>query len=537
MHMNTKRILPWLTAALLMASACSIDNVRETDDSRNDGDYVDVCLSVQPQGELRTRATYNKDGVSYVPSISQGKKVDMLIYAVYEVIPNDKINENEGKYRLLVQYGLGDRDNCEYSFGEGQTVLKPAFSEGETGGVEKIMLRLMRGREYAVAFWAQNHETEAFNTSDLRKVEVIYKDAKNNDEFRDAFCKVEVFRAAAGLSQTVILQRPFAQINVGTTGADYYNHLSFANQNYQEGAVKKSVLYSSITLTGVANFIDVVTDEISIIKTDNFDGTTATFAPAKIAAYLDVPDKELWDAEANNKLSLGQLIGSDDPDIASKPDLEPDPAQFFPSFVENEEFLMINLDDHGDSTDGYPQAHTENANLAGYLKYKTVYPTIDEKGGYLTETFKYLSMCYVLVPAAKVSDSDPEEEPAEKVSDPDSEKETSDPYRGSVINVSFKMGDNADLKNDDTKGLWCNEPITLTSVPVHRNWRTNILGGLDRKNTNYPQEGDDPSSLFEKKYIEATVYVSPSYDGDYNRKPGSGQEWSEDKKNASTETK
>lgn len=534
MHMNTKRILPWLTAALLMASACSIDNVRETDDSRNDGDYVDVCLSVQPQSELRTRATYN-------PSISQGKKVDMLIYAVYEV-NRDKDKDNEiVDYKLLVQYGLGDLteyglENKGKTVGKGQTVLVPAFSGGKIDQQHEIKLRLMRNREYAVAFWAQHNDTKAFNTSDLRKVEVIYKDAKNNDELRDAFCKVEVFRAAAGLSQTVILQRPFAQINVGTTGADYYNHLSFANQNYQAGApVKKSVLYSSITLTGVANFIDVVTDEISSIKTDNFDGTTATFAPAKIAAYWEVNP---WD-NVENKLSLnlGQLIGSDDPETANTTDSGPDPdAQYiFPSFVENEEFLMINLDDHGDSDKTYNKAHTtEDANLAGYLKYKTEYPTIDEEGVYLTETFKYLSMCYVLVPAAKVSDSDPEEEPAEKVSDPDSEKETSDPYRGSVINVSFKMGDNANLQDDDTKGLWCNEQITLTSVPVHRNWRTNILGGLYGKDKNYPDKDvEDPSSLFEKKYIEATIYVNPSYAGDYNR---NGQEWSE-QKNASTETK
>lgn len=517
MHMNTKRILPWLTAALLMASACSIDNVRETDGSRNDGDYVDVCLSVQPQGELRTRATYGKDGdniISYVPSISQGNYVDMLIYAVYEV----NRNEDKIEYKRLVQYGLGDltgygsEDDHKPAVGEGQTILRPAFSEGKTNEKEKITLRLMRGREYAVAFWAQNHETSAFDTRDLENVVVYYENAQNNDELRDAFCKVEIFIVSPdnGLLREVVLQRPFAQINVGTTGADYYNHLSFANQGYKpDDPVKKSVLYSSITLEGVSNCIDVVADKISC--TEDFKGK-AEFAPAKIAAYWEV-DKDI------EKLSLHELIGSDtEPDPETDPDSQ---AYIFPTFVDKEEFLMINLDDHGDSDKTYNKAHTTGANAAGYLKYKTEYPTIDEKGGYLTETFKYISMCYVLVPAVP-SETD------------------SDPYSGAVLNsVSFKMGDNADLDRNPEEGRWCNKEITLTSVPVHRNWRTNILGGLYGKGTNYPDEGDDdPSSLFETFDIQATIYVGPAYDGDYNRnKPGSGQEWSEQKKNASTETK
>ena len=473
-----KRLLPLLLGGLLMTTACSNENVWSYDGGKaDDGEYVDVNFSVNPQNELATRATVESG--KYVPTIAQGKQVDMLIYAVYEVVRNE--NEDSRPvtaYNHLAQYGTEN----------GQTIVKDPFKK-EDGNVGKYTttLRLMRNKEYAIAFWAQSSKAkDVYNTSDLTKVTVNYKNAENNDELRDAFCKVEMFTVSPNQNINVILQRPLAQINVGTTGADYYNHLYLHND--------QPVLYSSITLTGVANCINVVEDKI--YSTEGF-GKTVTFTPAKIAAYWDIEDIEN-SLSKNSEYDLDLILGSDDPDAEGS---QAGSTTNTPTakYLEKEEFLMINLD-------GHPQQvkHEKDINSMGYLQYKTAYPTLDKGGEFLTETFKYISMCYVLVPASLNAQ----------------EGKTVDQYYSSTLSeVKIEM-------YNSKKGF---RTLTVNEVPVHRNWRTNILGGLYKEDRNRPDDDpgpDDPSSFFSGT-VNARIYLSPTYEGEYNSKD-EGNSWHQD---------
>ena len=85
-------------------------------------------------------------------------------------------------------------------------------------------ITLAKGQTYKVAFWAQDEDCEAYTVSDDMKVTVNYANDENkgnNDETRDAFFKTVEFTVTGSTSIDVELKRPFAQINVGVTKADW----------------------------------------------------------------------------------------------------------------------------------------------------------------------------------------------------------------------------------------------------------------------------------------------------------------------------
>ena len=488
-----------LLASLLVWS-CTNDSGREVVTGGEEaGEEVEITFSVSSESAaLLSRADEEgKNGPGqWQNSIGRGQNIDMLIYAVYE--------ENGGEPTLLTQYGEGlkgtkvdedDTDGTDAFNGEEPALKNRQIKDGsdgytivnlgdrfKNGDTYSITLRLMRNKEYRLVFWAQSSRTEAFNTDKLESVTVNYAGAKNNDELRDAFCKVERFSVSptSSTNRKVILTRPMAQINVGTTGADYRNII--VNENIYNNI---KIVYSKITLKGVSNTINVVDDTIGDASND-----AVTFDYDVIAAFYNI-DK------AN--------IPTEDEDLYS-------------GAVEGEELLVINLNHD-----------TE------IKKYKTNYPTVDAKGRYLTEEFKYLSMCYALVPAAKIASDDEQ-----------------DAYGNSTLSEVRVYFAEADENGEMDESSECNT-ITLTNVPVHRNWRTNILGGLRwmedptdpdpkynpedpsyPKNPNDPdypgpdpkdptnptpeppKDPSDPSSVFSLKTY--AVYMDNSFNGEFNGK-------------------
>lgn len=469
-----------LLASLLVWS-CTNDPGREVVTGGETGEEVEVTFSVSSEAaSLLSRADDDSGNPGrWQSTIGRATKIDMLVYAVYE--------ENKGVPTLLKQYGEGLKgtkidendtkgtepfDGTESALkgrtttdgSDGQTIVHVGkdFQEGKP---YEITLRLMRNKEYRMAFWAQSSETEAFNTDNLEKVTVNYEGAKNNDELRDAFCKVESFSVSptSGTNRKVILTRPMAQINVGTTGADYNNFLK-GERTYGNG----KITHSKVVLTGVANTIDVVADKISTVidGEESEEQIVAEFGYNKIAAYcnMDIPEGE--DA----------LLQTD-----------------------GEEFLFVNLN------------HDQQIK-----KYRTYYPTVNKDGVYLTETFKYISMCYALVPATT------------------KEAESNEYYSSTLSNVKVFFG-NSETPNNE-------QQISLDMVPVHRNWRTNILGGLkymkdpnlDPKDPDYPKpdpddpddpgpdpeddpnfpEGPDPSTIFH--LTSMPTIVTTDFNGEFN---------------------
>lgn len=392
---------------------------------------------------LKGRSEDSKDN-TFTGVIGRGELIDMLIYAVYD---------KEGK--LLSNFAKEEVSKLETSSGiinagEGQNILS---WDGEVIYIEFNNIAL---GEYKLVAWAQNSGCKAYNTSDLSNVTVSYENALNNDETRDAFCGELQFTvspvSASEQENLLILRRPFAQINVGTTGADYANNI----------LVPGGALYthSSITVTGVSNIINVVDNVIG-----NPIDEEVTFGYNKLAAFYNMEIPEQSD----------DLIKSDD-----------------------EIFLQIHLNDS-------PLNDKDGDNFADYLiNYPTVLYNSDRNAitSYLTETFKYMSMCYVLVPSVNEGSTTLDK-----------------------LKVSF-------ADNEEANGI--KTSFKLNTIPVGRNIRTNIIGGLyapevdsdspgwpenptdpTPDDPNYPNEPeepeepvDDPTTIFSSINCEVTIITS-----------------------------
>ncbi len=114
-----------------------------------------------------------------------------------------------------------------------------------------MTISLAKGHSYQVVFWAQNSECTAYTVSDDMKVSINY-DGLNNDEARDAFFgKTEVFKVDRSSTISVILKRPFAQVNVGAFPFDF-EHVKDMGVNISK---------SSATFKAVANQIDLLSGE------------------------------------------------------------------------------------------------------------------------------------------------------------------------------------------------------------------------------------------------------------------------------------
>lgn len=177
--MNKKLFLGMFAAAgMLFATSCSNDEL----DVVQSGNEAQVSFSLGLEGGIATRA------------ISDGKSADVLVYAVF------------------------DKDGNRLSNIQAVTKTDVTFPTTES-------ITLAKGQTYKVAFWAQDGDCKAYTVdTDKMSVAVNYANDENkvnNDETRDAFFKTVEFTVTGSTSIDVELKRPFAQINVGVTKADW----------------------------------------------------------------------------------------------------------------------------------------------------------------------------------------------------------------------------------------------------------------------------------------------------------------------------
>lgn len=402
-----KNIVGWFSAAaLLLTAACSGNpDMNLPEDDIPAGKTV-VTLTVRPENQS-TISRAGESPESY-PKISDGTKADLLIYAVYD-------KNADGSYTLAEEFG-------------GQKRITDAVFP------MTIQFIIDKDAEYTVAFWAQNSTTDAFDTSDLQKVKVIYENAKNNDELRDAFCVTETINGSIN-DKTITLHRPLAQVNVGAPGWDY-EAAAILHPN------PRTYAKSTVTFSGLAQYYNVV--EAKTLTQDELeDGELAmttgdvVFATDIMPAFLNL-DNDDW-----NALSY----------------LPYDKAynEAFTSDVAKENFLIIDIDKDENFK---PYYHWGDYNTVNNPK------TLND-----TETFKYLSMTYILVPVAK--------------------DETGNVKVASLSKVKFSASE-ADGSNE-------REFFTISNVPVQQNWRTNIIS----------------NNIF---LVDATfhLFIVPTYCGDYN---------------------
>lgn len=469
--MNAKFLGCLSAFSLWLFASCTSEDINNATGPQGtpDSDEVEVTFAVKATGlGLSRAADDNKGGAGQFQEVGRGSKIDMLIYAVY-----DEIHDSDGNvmgYSLLSQYaqGLVSGPNAATTLGPAATIDAQNPHEGQTiinvgttfanGGSETIKLRLMRNKVYHIAFWAQSSYTNAYNTNNLEKVEVNYE-GLNNDELRDAFSKVESFSVAPGKeTRTVILTRPLAQINVGTSIYDFNNLVDTPDKedkNAPDPATSAYTLgFSRIELHGVAKFFNVLAD--NIIRS----GENGALAPSDTTSA---------------SFTLGII-----PSYWTKTELPVD-FDFKTTNESDEEFLFIDFNNDG--------VITEQDDI-------TVPPaSIND-----VEKFKYLSMCYVLVPDKKNR---------VPLYDGTTDDTTDDSviYDGTLSSLQFYMAKRGDGSANDEF------VVHVPDVPVRRNMRTNLLS----------------TDILTQKVLwrspTFTFQVDTDFEGEYNSDPSTGNDW------------
>lgn len=438
MRRNNKNFIAVVLGAfLLLLGACAESDLTADDPSvgLDENGLATVSIDVSIENTLGgTRADgydYTKDPTQSGTYISTGQRINALIYAVY------KMNiTSAGTTFALVEYFRDSTKTVDgITAGKGQTVDQ--FSAKET---KHISMKVDPELSYRIVFWAQDAQCKAYTTTDLEEITISYANASNNDESRDAFCGwVDLSAGKTNKTAKAVLRRPFAQINVGTTGADYKNLIY--DPNLRPNGI--TITQSTMTVTGVADKYNALTGEA-----EGRTGLKAQFEYSWLPAWINIQPTTEGDCPIQFN---GNYTKDDNP--------------FVDNSAASEEFLKVKLNNDGT-----------------LLKYKTEYPTLDDNKNFLTETFKYMSMCYVLAPSSTNS-------------------------QGSSVTVSYTLHQKKSNNESTETPIPLAEKI-LNNVPVKANWRTNILHGLYG-------EGDDPTSIFSG--VTMPVILQTNFDYHYVR--------------------
>lgn len=199
-------------AALLMAVSCSpIDDLF----SSGNGETKTVSFTIQA-GQEQSRAA------------GDGNTVDQVHYEVW-----DKHTGN------LVISSISGGDGVE-----------PVKVVDKTATVN---IRLVKGVEYEIAFWAHNEQGTGYLITDGLENIRLKDGVKANKETYDAFYQVLTNYKVKEEGEEVKLRRPFGQLNVGTTVEDWKKAKD----------LDVEIDRSTIQITQVANVFNARTGEIT----------------------------------------------------------------------------------------------------------------------------------------------------------------------------------------------------------------------------------------------------------------------------------
>lgn len=172
--MNKKLLKSFAAAAMsVLAIACAKEQVASLD-----GEICEATFDVAVPGGISTKA------------IADGTTAKELWYQVFDKDGN-------------VIAGLG------------KTKHESLLSDRQTS----VSMQLVKDQTYNIVFWAQSEGQTCYKFDDLSQITVDYAAAKANEESRDAFLAVKNITVNGPINETVVMKRPFAQLNIGTADA------------------------------------------------------------------------------------------------------------------------------------------------------------------------------------------------------------------------------------------------------------------------------------------------------------------------------
>lgn len=177
-----KKLLFFAAAALgMFAASCQKEPVNVV----KDGKAV-VTLSVEVPGVAQTKAK----------TIAQAENADIVYFEVW----------NSDWSKKLPVYKE-----------DGTTLYE---STAVSGRKADIKLTLVADQTYNFIFWAQHEDCGAYSWETLKNVNVDYSvigQPKDNNDVYDAYYAVKTIKVNGAINETVVLYRPFAQLNFGAS--------------------------------------------------------------------------------------------------------------------------------------------------------------------------------------------------------------------------------------------------------------------------------------------------------------------------------
>ncbi len=229
-----------LAAVSTMASCSSDDAIADFENSR-DQQTTTLSFTATLPGGLQSRAA--ESSTVY----GDGTKATTLYYAVYAVDTTKTVTEHS---LVRTNYGV-EGDNGFF-----------ADTVKFVNHTATIDLNLAIGKVYEVAFWAQSPDAKCYQfDTENGVIDIDYSKMVCNDDNTDAFyASTRVTFGQSTESHSVVLHRPFAQLNIGITDSA---------KGLEAGlAVEKSQIF----IYGVCNKLNLLTGAAS-----GFVGATYSF--------------------------------------------------------------------------------------------------------------------------------------------------------------------------------------------------------------------------------------------------------------------
>ena len=190
------------------------------------------------------------------------------------VIPDEVVTKaiSDGLTVDELKWEVYDHDNNKKLYSG--TVSESAIVDGKRQFV--LELNLVSNLTYDLLFWAQKKGTNYYNTDNLKDVRAYYNEnypnswnnnythAYANDEARDAFFgSLKEYQTGGNVAteKTVILKRPFAQINFASSPSDWERAKPFINDGDSNTA--HHGLESQITLENMYTHFNVFTGDVT----------------------------------------------------------------------------------------------------------------------------------------------------------------------------------------------------------------------------------------------------------------------------------
>lgn len=178
----------------------------------------------------------------------------------------------------------------------------PNFFDG-TKLNNQLTLNLLTGETYDIVFWAEDGTNAYEFNTDNASITVNYEEMTSNSETFDAFYASDnALKVTGNMSRKVTLNRPFAQVNFGTTDLNYTAVTKEFGDDWAN-------LQTTFTVSGLPTTLNLLNGSV--------DGATGTFTasvgvPTPTQAF---PKIENYTGDPISYLSMSYVLAGKDKDL------------------------------------------------------------------------------------------------------------------------------------------------------------------------------------------------------------------------------